>query len=65
MSQLNDAEKGVEQIVKMAQYSLSVFVPWHFVVLADCTTSGYVGGQVVPTGNMSSFYLFITKIVQS
>ena len=37
----------------MSQYSLSVLC--HFVALADCTQSGYVGGQLVITRNMLSF----------
>ena len=37
----------------MSQYSLSVLC--HFVALADCIRSGYVGGQFVITRNILSF----------
>ena len=37
----------------MSQYSLSVLC--HFVVLAGCIRSGYVGGQFVITRNILSF----------
>ena len=39
----------------MSQYSLSVLC--HFVALADCIRSGYVGGQLVITRNILSFFL--------
>ena len=38
---------------RMSQYSLSVLC--HFVTLADCIRSGYVGGQFVITRNILSF----------
>ena len=38
----------------MSQYSLSVLC--HFVALADCIRSGYVGGQLVITRNILSFF---------
>ena len=41
---------------KMSQYSLSVLC--HFVALADCIRSGYVGGQLVNTRNILSFSFF-------
>ena len=34
----------------MSQYSLSVLC--HFVALADCIRSGYIGGQLVITRNI-------------
>ena len=37
----------------MSQYSLSVLC--HFVALADCIRSGYVGGQFAITRNILSF----------
>ena len=37
----------------MSQYSLSVLC--HFVALAGCIRSGYVGGQFVITRNILSF----------
>ena len=37
----------------MSQYSLSVLC--HFVALAACIRSGYVGGQFVITRNILSF----------
>ena len=37
----------------MSQYSWSVLC--HFVALADCIRSGYVGGQFVITRNILSF----------
>ena len=40
----------------MSQYSLSVLC--HFVALADCIQSGYVGGQLVITRNILSFSFF-------
>ena len=47
----------------MSQYSLSVLC--HFVALADCIRSGYVGGQFVITRNILSFFLkfFIITIL--
>ena len=41
----------------MSQHSLSVLC--HFVALADCIRSGYVGGQLVITRNILSFSFFI------
>ena len=38
----------------MSQYSLSVSC--HFVALADFIRSGYVGGQLVMTRNILSFF---------
>ena len=40
----------------MSQHSLSVLC--HFVALADCIRSGYVGGQLVITRNIMSFSFF-------
>ena len=38
----------------MSQYSLSVLC--HFVALAGCIRPGYVGGQLVITRNILSFF---------
>ena len=50
--------------------STPVSVSWHFVALADCIRSSYVGGQFVITRNMLSFFfisimvpVFIIKMV--
>ena len=45
----------------MSQYSLSVLC--HFVALAGCIRSGYVGGQFVITRNMLSFSFLHHNIV--
>ena len=47
----------------MSQYSLSVLC--HFVALADCIRSGYVGGQLVITRNifLSSFPCSVIIII--
>ena len=44
----------------MSQYSLSVLC--HFVTLADCIRSGYVGGQLVITRHILSIFFFFTMI---
>ena len=45
----------------MSQYFLSVLC--HFVALAACIRSGYVGGQCVITRNILSFSFFIITIL--
>ena len=45
----------------MSQYSLSGLC--HFVALADCIRSGYVGGQFVITRNILSFFPFFINIM--
>ena len=46
----------------MSQYSLSVLC--HFVALAGCIRSGYVGGQLVITRNIMSFFFFYCKMIK-
>ena len=53
VSQLNYGEKGEGKRLQMSQYSLSVLC--HFVALAERIRSGYIGGQLVITHNISSF----------
>ena len=45
----------------MSQYSLSVLC--HFVALADCIRSGYVGGILVITRNILSFSIFTIMLM--
>ena len=47
----------------MSQYSLSVLC--HFVTLADCIRSGYVGGQFVITRNILSFTFLYPNYIGS
>ena len=50
VSQLNYCEKKKDKMLR-------VITVHHFVALSDCIRSGYVGGQLVITRNILSFFL--------